>query len=155
TLGNLFAGLAIQIERPFRVGHWVTIGGRDGLVSEITWRATKIRTKAGNFVIVPNSALARDTITNHSEPTPETRLEIMVSAGCEAPPTDARAAIRGALRGEPSILPNPPAQVLLADFADSSVVYRVWVWTTDFAGDERLRDSVRSRVYYGFRRAGI
>ena len=60
TLGNLFAGLAIQIEKPFRVGHWVTIGGESGLVSEITWRATKIRTKAGNFVIVPNSVLARD-----------------------------------------------------------------------------------------------
>ena len=55
TLGNLFAGLAIQIEKPFRVGHWVTIGGIDGIVSEITWRATKIRTKAGNFVVVPNS----------------------------------------------------------------------------------------------------
>ena len=75
TLGNLFAGLAIQIEKPFRVGHWVTIGGKDGLVSEITWRATKIRTKAGNFVIVPNSALARDTITNYSEPTLETRID--------------------------------------------------------------------------------
>ena len=34
TLGNLFAGLAIQIEKPFRVGHWVTIGGIDGMVSE-------------------------------------------------------------------------------------------------------------------------
>ena len=66
TLGNLFAGLAIQIEKPFRVGHWVTIGGESGLVSEITWRATKIRTKAGNFVIVPNSVLARESITNYS-----------------------------------------------------------------------------------------
>ena len=69
TLGNLIAGLAIQIEKPFRVGHWVTLGGQDGLVSEITWRATKIRTKAGNFVIVPNSVLSKDTITNYSEPT--------------------------------------------------------------------------------------
>ena len=59
TLGNLFAGLAIQIEKPFRVGHWVHDWRPDGLVSEITWRATKIRTKAGNFVIVPNSVLAR------------------------------------------------------------------------------------------------
>src|ERR1700759_4960222 len=39
TLGNLFAGLAIQIEKPFRVGHWVRIAEVDGLVSEITWRA--------------------------------------------------------------------------------------------------------------------
>src|SRR5437667_196811 len=42
TLGNLFAGLAIQIEKPFRVGQWVNLAGKDGLVSEITWRATKI-----------------------------------------------------------------------------------------------------------------
>jgi small-conductance mechanosensitive channel/CRP-like cAMP-binding protein len=155
TLGNLFAGLAIQVERPFRVGHWVTIGGKDGLVSEITWRATKLRTKAGNFVVVPNSALARDTITNHSEPTPQTRLEVMVSAGYDTPPNDVKSAILEALRGEAGILSEPAAQVLVADFGDSYISYRIWVWTVDFAGDERLRDRVRSRVYYAFRRHGI
>ena len=55
TLGNLFAGLAIQIEKPFRVGHWMQVGEREGQVQEITWRATKLRTKAGQFLIVPNS----------------------------------------------------------------------------------------------------
>ena len=55
TLGNLFAGLAIQIEKPFRVGQWMQIGGREGQVQEITWRATKLRTKDGEFLIVPNS----------------------------------------------------------------------------------------------------
>ena len=47
TLGNLFAGLAIQVEKPFRVGHWIQIGDREGQVQEITWRATKLRTKFG------------------------------------------------------------------------------------------------------------
>src|SRR4051812_14041180 len=155
TLGNLFAGLAIQIEKPFRVGHWVTIGGKDGLVSEITWRATKLRTKAGNFVVVPNSVLSRDTITNYSEPTRETRLEVMVSAGYDAAPNDVKTAIVDALRSEPSILGDPPAEVLLADFADSAIHYRVRVWTTDFAADERVRDRVRARVYYAFSRRGI
>ncbi len=60
TLGNLFSGLAIQVEKPFHVGQWVTIGGKDGKVAEITWRATKIRTKTGNFVVVPEQrAVAR------------------------------------------------------------------------------------------------
>jgi small-conductance mechanosensitive channel/CRP-like cAMP-binding protein len=155
TLGNLFAGLAIQIEKPFRVGHWVTIGGKDGLVSEITWRATKIRTKTGNFVVVPNSVLSRDTITNYSEPTRETRLEVMVSAGYDAPPNDVKNAIVEALRSETSILRDPAAEVLLADFAESAIHYRVRVWTTDFAADERVRDRVRARVYYAFSRRGI
>jgi len=155
TLGNLFAGLAIQIEKPFRVGHWVTIGGKDGLVSEITWRATKIRTKSGNFVVVPNSVLSRDTITNYSEPTRDTRLEVMVSAGYDAPPNDVKRAIVTALRGEASILPEPAAEVLIAEFADSGITYRVRVWTTEFAADERVRDRVRARIYYAFHREGI
>lgn len=152
TLGNLFAGLAIHIEKPFRVGHWVTIGGKDGMVSEITWRATKIRTKAGNFVVVPNSVLSRDTITNYSEPTLDTRVEVEVGASYDTAPNDVKAVIRDALKGDPLILPEPKAEVLLVDFAASSITYRVRVWTSDFAADERVRDLIRSRIYYAFKR---
>ena len=69
TLGNLFAGLAIQIEKPFRVGHWIQVGDREGQVQEITWRATKLRTKAGEFLIVPNSVISKEPVLNYSEPT--------------------------------------------------------------------------------------
>src|ERR1700716_2360021 len=127
TLGNLFAGLAIQIEKPFRVGHWVTIGGIDGVVCEVTWRATKIRTKAGNFVIVPNSVVGKETITNYSEPTKDTRVEIEVGASYDTPPNEVKAVIRQALQGEPLIAPEPAAEVLLVDFAASAVTYRVRV----------------------------
>ncbi len=155
TLSNLFAGLAIQIEKPFRIGHWVTIGGQNGLVSEITWRATKIRTKAGNFVIVPNSVLARDTITNYSEPTLETRVELEVGAGYETPPNEVKAAIREAIRDESLIVRAREPEIIVADFGASAIVYRVRVWTTDFAADERIRDGIRSQIYYAFRRLGI
>ena len=53
TLGNAFAGLAIQSEKPFRVGHWIRVGEFEGRVAEVTWRATKLRTKSGNFVVLP------------------------------------------------------------------------------------------------------
>ena len=155
TLGNLFAGLAIQIEKPFRVGHWVTIGGQDGMVSEITWRATKIRTKAGNFVVVPNNVLSRDTITNYSEPTRDTRVEVEIGAGYDTPPNEVKAVIREAVRGEPLIVAEHEPEILLADFAASAITYRVRVWTSDFGADERVRDRVRARIYYAFRRHHI
>ncbi len=155
TLGNLFAGLAIQVEKPFRIGHWVNIAGKDGLVAEITWRATKIRTKAGNFVIVPNSVLSRDTITNYSEPTSETLIELEVGASYDTPPNEVKAAILKAIAYEPLILSTREPEVLVADFAASAVTYRIRVWTDDFSSDERIRDRIRSAVYYAFRRARI
>jgi small-conductance mechanosensitive channel/CRP-like cAMP-binding protein len=155
TLGNLFAGLAIQIEKPFRVGQWVHIAGKDGLVRAITWRATKIRTKAGNFVIVPNSALSRDTITNYSEPTTDTCVELEVGASYDTPPNEVKAVILAAIKDEPLISREQAPEVLLVDFAASAVTYRIRVWTTDFSADEKICDHIRSAIYYAFRRAAI
>ena len=108
TLGNLFAGLAIQIEKPFRVGHWVTIGGIDGIVSEVTWRATKIRTKAGNFVDRAEQRRRRRTRspTTRSRRR-DTRVEVEVGASYDTPPNEVKAVIRQALQGEPLIAPEP------------------------------------------------
>ena len=155
TLGNLFAGLAIQIEKPFRVGQWVRIADIDGQVSEITWRACKVRTKAGNFVIVPNKKLSDDIIVNYSEPALDTRIEVEVGVSYEVPPNDVKAAILTAIEDEPLIARSRDPEVLLVDFAASAITYRVRVWTTDFAADERLRDRIRSAIYYEFRRRGI
>src|SRR5580765_7764023 len=155
TLGNLFSGLAIQIEKPFRVGHWVTIGGIDGLVSEVTWRATKIRTKAGNFVVVPNSVVAKETITNYSEPTQDTRLELEVGASYDTPPNEVKAVIARALRGEPLLVSTREPEILIADFAASAITYRVRVWTADFGTDIYVRDRMRTLIYYALRRHAI
>src|SRR5215213_5021505 len=62
TLGNAFAGLAIQSEKPFHVGHWIRVGDFEGRVADVTWRATKLRTKAGNLVILPNNVVAKEAI---------------------------------------------------------------------------------------------
>ena len=98
TLGNAFAGIAIQIDKPFRVGHWISVGGFEGVVSEVTWRATKIRTKAGNMVIVPNNIVAREPINNYSQPTTPTRLHVEVGATYDVAPNDVRRACWPRLR---------------------------------------------------------
>ena len=155
TLGNLFAGLAIQVEKPFRVGDWVTLSSQDGMVSEITWRATKMRTKAGNFVVVPNSVLAKDTITNYSEPTRHLRLYVEVGVSYDAPPNLVKNVIREALRDDPEIAHDRGTEVLLVEFAASAITYRVRFWISDFEADERVKDRVRSLIYYALRRHGI
>jgi CRP-like cAMP-binding protein len=155
TLGNLFAGLAIQVDKPFRVGHWVTIGGIEGLVTEVTWRATKLHTKTGNFVVVPNSNVAKDVITNYSEPTRETRLAIKIGVSYDTPPNEVKAVIAAALRDDPLFSTLRAPEVLLDGFDASAITYEVGVWTSDFAADWYARDRMRSRVYYALRRQNI
>jgi small-conductance mechanosensitive channel/CRP-like cAMP-binding protein len=155
TLGNLFAGLAIQIEKPFRVGHWVQIAGHDGMVHEITWRATKIRTKAGNLLIVPNSTLSKEAITNYSEPFQLTRLEVEVGASYNDPPDEVQGAILEALLHEPMVAREPRPDVIIVNFADSAITYRARFWIDDFAADDRAMTRVRLLIYHAFRRRGF
>jgi small-conductance mechanosensitive channel/CRP-like cAMP-binding protein len=155
TLGNAISGIAIQIEKPFRVGHWISVGGFEGLVTEVTWRATKIRTKAGNQVIVPNSTIAKDAINNYSEPTAPTRLEIEVGAAYQATPGEVKAAILRAIDQAPGVLKTPLPDALLVDFANSAIVYRARFWIDDFSRDNHAKDAVRTAIYYEFKRRGI
>jgi small-conductance mechanosensitive channel/CRP-like cAMP-binding protein len=155
TLGNMFAGLAIQIEKPFRVGHWIAVANFEGVVTEITWRATKLRTKTGNFVILPNNAIAKEAIVNFSEPALPTRLQLEVGVSYQVPPNDVKAVIRRALVEVPLIAKAPPPEVLLVEFGSSAAVYRARFWITDYAADEIARDQVRIAIYYSLHRANM
>jgi small-conductance mechanosensitive channel/CRP-like cAMP-binding protein len=155
TLGNLFSGLAIQIEKPFRVGHWIAIGEREGQVQEITWRATKLRTKAGEFLIVPNGIISKEAILNYSEPTVPTRISVEVGVAYDTPPNEVKAALREALSNAPLAMSTPPPFVELKEFAGSSVNYLLYFWVEDYGRDFEALDQVRSNIWYTFRRRSI
>jgi small-conductance mechanosensitive channel/CRP-like cAMP-binding protein len=155
TLGNAFAGLAIQSEKPFHVGHWVRVGDHEGRVAEVTWRATKLRTKAGNFVILPNNVVAKEAIVNYSEPAAPLRLEVEVGASYLVPPNQVKAAIMEALRHSSRVLTAPSPDVVLLAFEASAITYKARFWIDDYQADEASRDEVRTAIYYSFQRHGI
>jgi small-conductance mechanosensitive channel/CRP-like cAMP-binding protein len=155
TLGNAFAGLAIQSEKPFKIGHWVSVGEHEGRIAEVTWRATKLRTKTGNFVIVPNSEVGKAPIVNYSEPAAPMRLFIDVGVSYDAAPNTVKAVVKAALANCPLVLKAPSPDAMIRDFGDSAIIYRVRFWTEDFELDEEAADQVRSSLYYAFRRKGI
>jgi small-conductance mechanosensitive channel/CRP-like cAMP-binding protein len=156
TLGNAFAGLAIQSEKPFHVGQWVRVGDHhEGRVAEVTWRATKLRTKTGNFVILPNNVVAKEPIVNYSEPAAPFRLEVDVGASYLVPPNQVKAALMEALRHSSRVLAAPAPDVLLVGFEASAITYRARFWIDDYAADEASRDEVRTAIYYSFQRHGV
>lgn len=80
TLGNFFAGLYIKADRPIEIGHYVRLqSGGEGYVERIGWRSTRIRMLPDNMVVVPNSKLVQDNITNYYLPDKE--LAVLVEVG--------------------------------------------------------------------------
>ena len=155
TLGNLVAGLAIQVEKPFRLGHWIRLGEWEGEVAEITWRAVKVRTRDGNQVIIPNGELSKSALINYSEPTAPTRVHVEVGAAYEHPPSLVKAAIHESLAHEPLVLDVPPPHVVLSSFADSAITYKAHFWIERLILDEEATNRVRTGIYYSFKRHGI
>ncbi len=155
TFGNMFAGLAIQVEKPFRIGDWVAISQHEGKISEITWRATKLRTKSGNFVVIPNNLIAKEAITNYSEPIHAVRLVVNVGASYDVPPNRVKRTIQAALASEPLLLEAPAPEAFVFDFAASAITYRVEFWIGDFANETAALDRARTAIYYAFRRESI
>ncbi|MCR6107245.1 mechanosensitive ion channel family protein [Salipaludibacillus agaradhaerens] len=64
SIGNFFGGVVIITEKPFTLGDWVKTPSVEGVVEDITFRSTKIRTFADSVVVVPNSTLANEPIEN-------------------------------------------------------------------------------------------
>ena len=155
TLGNAFAGLSIQSERPFKVGHWIRVGDFEGRVAEITWRATRLRTKSGNFIIVPNNIIGKEAITNYSEPAVPTRLELEVGVSYAASPSAVKQAMHEAMAQSRYVLTSPAPDALLTGFDASAINYRARFWVDDFERDEQACDDVRVAIYYVFARRGI
>ncbi len=65
TLKNLFGSLMIFVDKPFSVGHWITSGEIDGMVEEVGFRSTRVRSFRNSLTYVPNGKLADATIDNH------------------------------------------------------------------------------------------
>jgi small-conductance mechanosensitive channel/CRP-like cAMP-binding protein len=155
TLGNAFAGLGIQVEKPFRVGNWIKVGDFEGKVSQVTWRATKLLTRAGTYIVVPNNIISKESIVNYSEPILPVRLWVDVGVTYNKPPNAVKAALLEAIDQAPLALKTPAPDVLLMDFAASAINYRARFWIADFEVDDIAYDQVRTAIFYALARRGI
>ncbi len=158
TLGNLVAGLAVQLQRPFDVGDWIQFDAEPkhiGRVIEINWRATKLVTLDELEVIVPNGLLAKAPLKNYTKPTPAVRRSAFLQIGYDTPPKRVQEVILEAVKSAPSVLVEPPASVVTNDFKDSGIEYWIRYFIEDFHRRDGIDGGVRDRIWYALRRAGI
>jgi small-conductance mechanosensitive channel/CRP-like cAMP-binding protein len=156
TLGNVMAGLALQLERDLEIGDWISLDEKiAGQIREIRWRATTIITKNGDLTLVPNTAITRGTIVNYSRPTTAHRQWIRVRVHFRHPPGRVRDAILPAVRALPFVRVDPPPDCILLEFREDASIYAVRYWMDDVRKDDSMDSAVRSAIWYALHRAGM
>jgi len=153
TIGNFFAGLALQMERTLSVGDWIEADGNVGRITAIRLRSTTIVTKDGDLIALPNGIFLKGKVKNFSKPSGLHRLWVKVGVGYAHQPNEVRAALLRATREAPGVETEPAPDALVFEFGDSAITYAVRFWISDFARDDGILSGVRSRMYYHLRRA--
>lgn len=153
---NFISGLFLLIERPLRSGDIVKIGAHEGEVSSIGMRSLTLRTFDNQMVIIPNSAVTNDAFTNWTHQDQILRTMLVIGISYDSDPHTAKTLIERAVREHEAVLDEPASSVLLWEFADSSISFRIYYFV-DIGQHSGLktRDQILFTIWDRFKDAGI
>jgi small conductance mechanosensitive channel len=127
-ISNFISGLFIMINRPFKIGDQIEVGGEAGTVRDIKIRATEIKTYDGRQVIVPNSTLYNGTVINNTA-YDNRRFEVIVGIGYDDDIEKAKELAIETLEEAETVEADPEPQVLVNELGGSSVNLKLRGWT--------------------------
>ena len=154
TLGNLFAGIALHLEDSFEIGDVIRTGDHIGIVEGTRWRGTRLRTFNNNFVIIPNSVLARERLEVYPRSNPNARI-VTVGIDYNVPPAKAIDVLTQAASHVEGVSREMPLIARVGSFGDSAVNYEVKYFTRDYALRDRIDAEIRKAIWYAMKRNNI
>jgi small-conductance mechanosensitive channel len=152
---NFISGVILLIEQPVRKGDFVKVGNALGVIDDIGLRATSVITRDEVTIIVPNSGLITEAVINHSRPTTRLRVRVTVSAAYGSDTRRVSEVLRKVADDEPNVLHDPPPEVRLEAFGESSLDFAILVWIADPREDLRISSALRFAIDDAFRAAKI
>ncbi|MCB2156113.1 mechanosensitive ion channel [bacterium] len=156
-LGNFISGFILMIEKPIKIGDLIEFQGTYGKVTEIGARCTTLRTPDNLSILVPNSQLIENALTNWTLSDFMVRTSVTVGVAYGSPTRQVADLIMKAVTEHDSVQKRPEPVVLFTDFGDNSLGFRVhfWVHMKNFMDRLKVESDVRFRIDDLFREAGI
>jgi small-conductance mechanosensitive channel len=155
VVNNFVSGLIVLFERPVRVGDAVQIGDVQGEVRRIGIRSSTVRSWDGAEVVVPNSMLVSDKVTNWTPTDRRRRINIPVNVAYGSAPDDVLKVLGSVAQQNSALLPAPMPQSLFLGFGDYALRFELRVWTDRLDRIDALRTELGVAVYGALREAGI
>lgn len=155
TLGNLFAGLAIQADQPFQTGDVVTIPNKGaGVVENISWRGVKIRTFQNKLIVISNSVLGKEAIEIAPRDNLNARIVFFNTLYAHSPAKTIHV-VREAVRQVENVSQKLRPIVRIRNLSDNGLDFEIKYWIEDYTKHNDTDALIRQRVWYVFQREKI
>jgi small-conductance mechanosensitive channel len=156
TLGDVLSGLAINIERPFGAGDWITLPDKVcGQVIQVNWRATRLKTWSNDMVVIPNSVISKAIVTNHSRPRGPHYCVIGLRVDLAVAPARVIEALKAAAAGSPHLAQGTAAHAYACAFNDALMDYELAFAIDSYALTQGARSAMIERIAHALKAQAI
>lgn len=154
-VSNFVSGLILLAERPFKAGDWVETTSVQGIVKEISVRATEIETFSRKSVIVPNSELVNGAVGNWTHRNSIGRVDVLIGVSYDNSPRKIMDLLLEIADENPNLLKIPEPSVEFVDFGASSLDFSIRGFLADISNGFNVRNELRVAIYDKFTAEGI
>jgi small-conductance mechanosensitive channel len=154
-VNNFVSGLILLFERPIHVGDTVEVGNLQGTVRRIGIRASVIHTGAGADIIIPNSQLVTDKVTNWTLSDRLRRVDLPVGVNYGADPKKVIELLEQVARTHTDVLREPAPRAFFMGYGDSSINFELRVWPSHFNQAAQVKNDLAAAVYDAVNAAGM
>jgi len=157
VLNNFISGLILLAESPVRVGDLVDIQGLQGTIEHIGARSTRVKTGANIEIIVPNSSLLENNVTNWTLSDTRIRTSVSVGVAYGSPVDEVVSLLKRTVLEHTQVLQTPEPIILFKEFGDNALNFEAhfWIHMRRLMDRERVNSDIRIAAERAFDVAGI
>ena len=150
TLGNLFAGVALQFDKPYEIGDWIEISNGTlkwvGQVHEISWRATVLISMTEEAITIPNRLMSQGDISNFSTRYRSIIRSLLFRLPFGAPIEEVKAILIAAAQQSPEVRTRPSPRVIITETNESWIGFKLVFNIDDYGIHPRIFDQIYSHA---------
>ncbi len=154
-VNNFVSGIVLLFERPVKIGDWVFVNGQEGIVKQVSIRATELETWEKSNIIIPNADILSNSLINLTHTDKIGRIDIKVGVAYGSNTQLVKDILLSVAENHKKIVKKPATFVVFTDFADSSLNFELKTYTSDVMNRLMIASEIRFEIDRLFRENGV
>lgn len=156
TLNNIFGGISMIVDKSLKVGDEIEIdAATKGIVMDVGFRSTKIKTRNNEIIIMPNGQLANSKIVNYVLPDSTIRISVPFSVAYGSDIAQVKKIVFNEVSQIKGVLKDPKPSIYFREMGASSLNFDALIWVKDYQDRFKIRDEANTRIYNALNRESI